>query len=185
VAKLTLQEVSNILGKASTAKMITKLNPATAVTSATLQTGKTVSKEIFGYDFVGLIVKLAVFYLVAFVFAKIMETIIFSRGAFKIIANTLGFNIPQADQLPDSLKNLFGEQGVKGFKFWDIIKVISILLVIAEFSRYVNTNKSLNAKSSPMTIGIFTLIIITLGLTTIPELYKRVKGTDFNLESLR
>jgi hypothetical protein len=179
LAKLTLQEVSNILGKASTAKMITKLNPATAVTSATLQTGKTVSKEIFGYDFVGLIVKLAVFYLVAFVFAKIMETIIFSRGAFKIIANTLGFNIPQADQLPDSLKNLFG------FKFWDIIKVISILLVIAEFSRYVNTNKSLNAKSSPMTIGIFTLIIITLGLTTIPELYKRVKGTDFNLESLR
>ena len=160
MAKLTLQEVSNILGKASTAKMITKLNPATAVTSATLQTGKTVSKEIFGYDFVGLIVKLAVFY-------------------------TLGFNIPQSDQLPDSLKNLFGEQGVKGFKFWDIIKVISILLVIAEFSRYVNTNKSLNAKSSPMTIGIFTLIIITLGLTTIPELYKRVKGTDFNLESLR
>ena len=114
-----------------------------------------------------------------------MEAIIFSRGAFVILANTLGFNIPNVDQFPQSLKDLFGETGIKGFKFWDIIKIVSILLVTAEFMRYVNTNKALGAKSSPMTIGIFTLIIVALGLTTVPELIQRVKGTDFNLESLR
>ena len=114
-----------------------------------------------------------------------MEAIIFARGAFVILANTLGYNIPNADQLPQSFKDLFGEKGVKGFKFWDIIKIVSILLVVAEFMRYVNTNKALGAKSSPMTIGIFTLIIVALGLTTIPELIQRVKGTDFNLEALR
>ena len=181
MAKLTLQQVSSILGKSA----ITKLNPATAVATTGIQAGKQVSKEIFGYDFVGLILKLVVFYGVALVIAKVMEAIIFARGAFVILANTLGYNIPSADQLPQSLKDLFGEQGVKGFKFWDIIKIVSILLVVAEFMRYVNTNKALGAKSSPMTIGIFTLIIVALGLTTIPELIQRVKGTDFNLEALR
>ena len=181
MAKLTLQQVSSLLSK----QAITKLNPTTAVASTGIQTGKQISKEIFGYDFVGLIIKLAVFYGVAFIFAKVMESIIFARGAFTVIANTLGFSIPNADKLPESLKNLFGDTGIKGFKFWDIIKIVSILLVIAEFSRYVNINKSLGAKSSPMTLGIFTLIIIGLGLTTIPELYQRVKGTDFNLEALR
>ena len=52
MAKLTLQQVSSILGKSA----ITKLNPATAVATTGLQAGKAVSKEIFGYDFVGLIV---------------------------------------------------------------------------------------------------------------------------------
>ena len=181
MAKLTLQQVSSILGKSA----ITKLNPATAVASTGIQAGKQVSKEIFGYDFVGLILKLVVFYGVALIIAKVMEAIIFSRGAFVILANTLGFNIPNVDQFPQSLKDLFGETGIKGFKFWDIIKIVSILLVTAEFMRYVNTNKALGAKSSPMTIGIFTLIIVALGLTTVPELIQRVKGTDFNLESLR
>jgi len=180
MAKLTLQQVSNILGKSAT-----KLNPASAVVTTGIQTGKVVSKEIFGYDFVGLILKLAVFYGVALIISKIMESIIFARGAFTIISNTLGFNIPNADQFPQSLKDLFSETGIKGFKFWDIIKIVSILLVTAEFMRYVNTNKALGAKSSPMTIGIFTLIIVALGLTTVPELIQRVKGTDFNLEALR
>ena len=181
MAKLTLQQVSSILGKSA----ITKLNPARAVASTGIQAGKQVSKEIFGYDFVGLILKLVVFYGVSFIISKVMEAIIFSRGAFVILANTLGFNIPNVDQFPQSLKDLFGETGIKGFKFWDIIKIVSILLVTAEFMRYVNTNKALGAKSSPMTIGIFTLIIVALGLTTVPELIQRVKGTDFNLESLR
>ena len=181
MAKLTLQQVSSILGKSA----ITKLNPASAVTTTGIQTGKQVSKEIFGYDFVGLILKLVVFYGVSFIISKVMEAIIFSRGAFVILANTLGFSIPNVDQFPQSLKDLFGETGIKGFKFWDIIKIVSILLVTAEFMRYVNTNKALGAKSSPMTIGIFTLIIVALGLTTVPELIQRVKGTDFNLESLR
>ena len=181
MATLTLQQVSKILSKSA----ITKLNPSSAIASTGLQAGKQVSKEIFGYDFVGLIVKLVVFYGVALIIAKVMEAIIFARGAFVILANTLGYNIPSADQLPQSFKDLFGETGVKGFKFWDIIKIVSILLVVAEFMRYVNTNKALGAKSSPMTIGIFTLIIVALGLTTIPELIQRVKGTDFNIEALR
>ena len=54
MAKLTLQQVSSLLSK----QAITKLNPTTAVASTGIQTGKQISKEIFGYDFVGLIIKL-------------------------------------------------------------------------------------------------------------------------------
>ena len=181
MATLTLQQVSKILSKSA----ITKLNPATAIGSTAFQIGRDKAKENLGFDFVGLLVKLFVFYTIAFVFAKFMEGVIYARGAFTIIANTLGFSIPSNEQLPQSLKDLFGDTGVKGFKFWDIIKIVSILLVTAEFFRYVNTNKALGAKASPMTIGIFTLMILALGLTTIPELIQRVKGTDFNLEALR
>ena len=181
MAKFTLQQVSSILGKSP----ITKLHPASAVATTGIQVGKQVSKEIFGYDFVGLILKLVIFYGVALIIAKVMESIIFARGAFVILANTLGYNVPSADQLPQSFKDLFSETGIKGFKFWDIIKIVSILLVVAEFMRYLNQNKALGGKSSPMTIGIFTLIIVALGLTTVPELIQRIKGTDFNLEALR
>ena len=180
MAKLTGQQLLSALGKTGAL-----VSPSATVTKSVIRSGKEASKEIFGYDFVGLIVKLAVFYGVALLFSKFMEGVIYARGAFTIIANTLGFNIPSGDQFPQSLKDLFGETGIKGFKFWDIIKIVSILLVTAEFMRYTNTNKALGAKSSPMTIGIFTLLIVALGLTTIPELIKRVKGTDFNLEALR
>jgi hypothetical protein len=55
-------------------------------------------------------------------------------------------------------------------------------MVLMEFMRYSKNNP--NTKS-PLTIGIFVLLITILGLTTLPELIKRVKTTDFDLESLR
>ena len=113
MATLTLQQVSKLLSK----QAITKLNPASAVASTGIQAGKQVSKEIFGYDFVGLILKLVVFYGVALIIAKVMEAIIFARGAFVILANTLGYNVPNSDQLPQSLKDLFGGKGLKVLSF--------------------------------------------------------------------
>ena len=178
---ISIQKMASMLSKGA----LTKINPATMAASTTLGAGKQLSKEIFGYDFVGLLIKLFIFYAVAFVFAKFMEAVIFTRGAFTIIAGTLGFKIPTSEQLPQSLKDLFGEQGVKGLKFWDIVKIISILLVTAEFFQYLNNQKNSGGESSPMTIGIFTLIIISLGITTVPELVKRFKGMDFNLEELK
>ena len=109
-----------------------------------------------------------------------MEAVIFLRGGWVAVANLFGLTIPKADQVPESLKKLF-DGGISGFKFWDIVKIILIILVIAEFIRYVN----LPQKSSPMTIGIFLGIISILAITTFPELVKRIKATDFNLEALR
>ena len=104
MAKLTLQEVSSILGKAGGSKLITKLNPATAVASGAIQVGKTASKEIFGYDFIGLIIKLAVFYGVAIIFAKFMEGVILARGGFVQLVKLLGYNVPTDEQYPQVFK---------------------------------------------------------------------------------
>ena len=113
-----------------------------------------------------------------------MEAVIFSRGLFTTVSNLFGFKVPQVDQVPDSLKKLF-DDGLGGFKFWDIVKIVAILLVTAEFIRYTNTNRKMGSASSPMTIGIFVLLISALAITTIPELLKRLKETDFNLEKFR
>ena len=53
-------------------------------------------------------------------------------------------------------------------------------MVLFEFNRYVKNNP--NTKNA-LTIGLFVGIIAVLGLTTLPELVKRVKTTDFDLES--
>ena len=211
MATLTLQQVSKLLSK----KGITKLNPATAIVSTGIQAGKQVSREIFGYDFIGLVIKLVVFFAVAyaseiFIRGKIaIDEIIrnpntqvavvsglFGLGGifFNYLYNTFKTEKEDPNKLDpvssdlwsnEKVKQLFSEQGFHGFNYWSIIKIIAILLVIVEFTQYLKMNKTLGGKTSPLTIGIFTLIIIALGLTTVPELIKRVKGTDFNLEELR
>jgi uncharacterized membrane protein YecN with MAPEG domain len=171
------KEVGKLLSKQ-------KINPAQIITKESIGIGKTASVDLFGYDFVGLGIKLLVYYGVALIFGKFMETVFFGQGLFLQLGKLLGFDIPNGEELPASLKQLF-TTGYQGFKYWDIIKVVGIVLVIAEFLRYTSANRKVGSPSSPMTIGIFLLITIALTLTTVPELWKRIKGTDFNLESFR
>jgi len=233
MAKLTLQEVSQILGKSAT-----KLNPATAIAGGSIKAGKAVSKEMFGYDFVGLLMKIVVFFAVSylaeiFIRGKIaVEEVITGTiekvEAGKIVGeggvflgsssiagmvfsylykSTTGQEYNWIDTTPldtstddsktnsksgfsnfwsnEKIKQLFSEQGFHGLNYWSVIKIIVILLVIAEFSQYLKMNKNLSGKSSYFTIGLFTLIIVVLGLNTVPDLIKRIKTTDFNLEALR
>ena len=168
----------------SVGKISPQLESGKFITKESVKIGQTVSNDVFGYDFVGLGIKLIVYFTIAFVFAKFMEGIIFARGIWVTAASLFGFNIPNAEQVPDGLKKLF-DDGLGGFKFWDIVKIVAILLVTAEFIRYTNTNRKLGSKSSPMTIGIFVLLIAALSITTVPELLKRIRQTDFNLEQLR
>ncbi len=150
------------------------------INSGTVETAsKEISKEIFGFDFINLALKLVVYFAIALIFAKVMEAIVFARGTFVVLANLLGFSIPTSDQVPQSLKDLF-DGGIKGFKFWDIIKIIAILLVITEFMIYINQNKKVGSTPSPMTIGIFILIISVLAISTIPELFNRLKTAGFS-----
>lgn len=173
---VSIKQISQVLGQA-----IKKGGtPQTIIAKEGIGQARQFATEQFGYDFVGLGIKLFVFFTVTFLFSKFMEAVVFARGGFVVVANLLGFNIPKEDQLPDSLKKLFNG-GISGFKFWDIVKLIAIILVVAEFIRYVN----LPQKSSPMTIGIFIAIVSLMGITTFPELVKRIKMTDFNLVSGR
>ncbi len=161
-----------------------KITPQSILASTAIDMSKRVSVETFGYDFPSLVIKLGFFFLTGLLISKFMEAVIFTRGIFVLVANTLGFNVPSSDQVPESLKKLFSD-GYYGFKFWDIIKILAIILVIWEYFNYSRTQKSTNGKISPLTTGIFVLIITLLGLVTVPELINKLKSVDFNLESMK
>ena len=156
-------------------------NPSAMIAKSALSSASAISEQKFGYDFTGLFFRLGVFYLIAFVFAKIMEATIYLRGGFVVVANLFGINIPKAEQLPDPLKKLF-DQGYQGFKFWDIIKIIGIVLVVYEYFQF---RKESNGQVNPITTGVFVLLILILGITTVPEIYNRIKETDFSIDSMR
>lgn len=143
---------------------------------------KAISLREYNYDFVGLVTKLVVYFTLSLLFAKFMEAVILGRGFYKTLASLFGYSIPASTEFPKFLTDLFGEEGIKGFKFWDIVKLGAILMVLFEFSRYSKNNPT---TKNALTIGLFVGIIAVLGLTTLPELIKRVKTTDFDLESLR
>jgi len=75
--------------------------------------GKTAKKsgqflqEQFGYNFIDLITKLAIFYVISFLIAKYMEAVIYFQGGLSTIAGFFGIKLVQADQLPKQWVSLF------------------------------------------------------------------------------
>lgn len=131
-----------------------------------------ISRELFGYDFVGLIIKLAVLQIIAWLFAKFMESVISLTGGWFTFIKLLGFNVPAKETMPAALVQLF-TTGYQGFKFWDFVKALTMVLLVWEALQYYRTNKDNGAQPSPMTMGIFTLLIGSVGVVTVPELLKR------------
>ena len=66
-----------------------------------------VSEELYGYDFVNLVSKLAVFYVIAFLISKYMEAVIYFKGGLETIAGFFGIKFVQADKLPKQWIALF------------------------------------------------------------------------------
>jgi len=80
--------------------------PAMAGIKAKKVTGQ-VSEELYGYDFVNLVSKLAVFYVIAFLISKYMEAVIYFKGGLETIAGFFGIKFVQADKLPKQWIALF------------------------------------------------------------------------------
>ena len=131
-----------------------------------------VSVDIFKYDFVNLITKLVIFFVFSYIVAKIFEAIIFGQGLIVSFVALFGLKLPQS--LPEPLVNFF-QEGIKGFRYWDFIKVLAIMLVIMELTNWFEQQKKLGIKPSPMTLGVFTVLIGGMTLITFPELIQRVK----------
>ena len=72
----------------------------------TKASGEFLEKKL-GYNFVDLVTKLALFYIIAFLIAKYMEAIIYFQGGLSTIAGFFGIKMAQADQLPKQWVELF------------------------------------------------------------------------------
>jgi len=83
--------------------------------------GKTAKKsgqvlqEQFGYNFIDLITKLALFYVISFLIAKYMEAVIYFQGGLSTIAGFFGIKLVQADQLPNQWVSLFVDTDQKTY----------------------------------------------------------------------
>ena len=143
------------------------------------QTAKETSKfsvEQFTFDFPGLMIKLFVFFTIAYTINKIMEAIIFGENfLFQILAF---FKITTPPTIPKSIAD-FWRDGVSSggivIKFWDIVKALALILVIYEWYNWYNAEKTKVNTPSPLTHGVFALLVTSLGLITFPEIWERLK----------
>ena len=80
----------------------------------TKASGEFLEKKL-GYNFVDLVTKLALFYIIAFMIAKYMEAIIYFQGGLSTIAGFFGIKMAQADQLPKQWVELFVDTNQQTF----------------------------------------------------------------------
>lgn len=166
-------------------------------------------KEKFGYDFLGLVIKIGVFFAVAFAIQiyikgkievdKIVRnpaqaTPIFF-GIAGIVFNFLfteyqkradNGDIPEPSQLfgNEIIVKLFSDEGYHGFKYWDMIKLIAGLLILMEWNQFRQMTKATGGQVAPLTHGVFLLLILGIGLTAVPDLIKSLRKQNFGQEAL-
>ena len=72
-------------------------------------------EEKLGYNFIDLVTKLALFYVIAFLISKYMEAIIYFQGGLSTVAGFFGIKMAQADQLPKQWVELFVDTDQKTY----------------------------------------------------------------------
>ena len=182
-------------------------------------------QEKFGYNFVDLVTKLALFYIIAFMISKYMEAIIYFQGGLSIIAGFFGIKMAQADQLPkqwvelfvdvnqqtststptapgqfnppgwdkpydygtpehqEAEPYLFPEKEVK-YKFWDLINAIVVFYIGWEaYKYYDNANKDPDKKVDFLTLAIFSLLMLAVGVLSFSKFLGRFSFNRFQEEN--
>jgi len=179
------------------------------------------SVSVLGYDFIGLVSRLAVFYVVAFIINAYFIASIKGGIWLNSLAVLLGSN-PFPQTLPQWLIDLFtvglGSKGIPisttptapgqfnppgwdrpydygsiehhkaepdvipalpraGFTitFWQIIQIISILIVVVEALQYDRMLKEKGQKPNITTLAVFSLIGIGISLMTFPQMLQKMK----------
>lgn len=138
--------------------------------------GKETLRVLAGYDFVGLLTRIVIFYVVALIIAKIFEVMIFAQEGLRTASNLFG--IPLPTHVPDLIRKLFDEGyqvGSVRIKWWDMIKIISVLMVTYEMILFMQNKKALGEKASPTTLGIFVLIIAGLTVISFADIFQMLK----------
>lgn len=137
-----------------------------------LQTAKNISMEALGYDFVGLVAKIGLYYIAALLFSKYLELVAGGATLLRNFLALLGFQVPLF--VPQPILD-FWQNGYMGIKFWDVVKTISLALVFWEYSNYRRAQQQLGREPSPMTEGIFWLLMGFIAMITFPELIQRLR----------
>lgn len=134
-----------------------------------------ISTELIGYDFIGLLVKVTFFQVVALLIAKYIE---FTAGVDNIILRIGAFFGWTPPRFPLQQVIDFYQNGWNGIMYWDLVKMASVAIVLIELNNYVESQKKLGGEPSAATVGVFLLIVGFFLMITIPEMVQRIKDAQ-------
>jgi len=137
-----------------------------------LKASREYSVSVLGYDFVGLISRLAIFFLTGFLINSYFQATIQGGIWLNSLAGFFGLNFPTT--LPEWVTKLF-TTGFHNITFWQIVQVIAVLIVVVEYMQYDRMLKQTDQRPNITTGAVFAMIGLGLSLITFPQIIQKVK----------
>ena len=139
-----------------------------------LKASREYSVSVLGYDFIGLISRLAIFFLTGFLINSYFQATIQGGIWLNSLAGFFGLNFPTT--LPEWVTKLF-TTGFHNITFWQIVQTIAVLIVVVEYMQYDRMLKEKQEKPNVTTSAVFAMIAIGLSLVTFPQIVQKIKET--------
>jgi hypothetical protein len=137
-----------------------------------LKASREYSVSVLGYDFIGLISRLAIFFLTGFLINSYFQATIQGGIWLNSLAGFFGLNFPTT--LPEWVTKLF-TTGFHNITFWQIVQVIAVLIVVVEYMQYDRMLKQTDQRPNVTTGAVFAIIGLGLSLITFPQIIQKVK----------
>ena len=137
-----------------------------------LKASREYSVSVLGYDFIGLISRLAIFFLTGFLINSYFQATIQGGIWLNSLAGFFGLNFPTT--LPEWTTKLF-TTGFHNITFWQIVQVIAVLIVVVEYMQYDRMLKEKQEKPNITTGAVFAMIGLGLSLITFPQIVQKIQ----------
>ena len=137
-----------------------------------LKASREYSVSVLGYDFIGLISRLAIFFLTGFLINSYFRATISGGVWLNQLAGFFGVKFP--DTLPDWTVKLF-TTGYHNITFWQIVQIIGVLIIVVEYMQYDRMLKQNNERPNITTGAVFAMIGLGLSLITFPQIIQKIQ----------
>ena len=137
-----------------------------------LKASREYSVSVLGYDFIGLISRLAIFFITGFLINSYFRATISGGIWLNSLAGFFGLNFPTT--LPEWTTKLF-TTGFHNITFWQIVQTISVLIIVVEYMQYDRMLKEKGEKPNVTTGAVFAMIGLGLSLITFPQIVQKIQ----------
>jgi len=137
-----------------------------------LKASREYSVSVLGYDFIGLVSRLTIFFITGFLINSYFQATIQGGIWLNSLAGFFGLNFPTT--LPEWTTKLF-TTGSHNITFWQIVQVISVLIVVVEYMQYDRMLKEKQERPNITTGAVFAMIGLGLSLITFPQIVQKIQ----------
>jgi len=137
-----------------------------------LKASREYSVSVLGYDFIGLISRLTIFFITGFLINAYFQASIQGGIWLNSLAGFFGVSFPTT--LPDWTIKLF-TTGFHNITFWQIVQTISVLIIVMEYMQYDRMLKEKDQKPNATSSAVFLMIALGLSLVTFPQIVQKIK----------